>query len=137
MRNTSVRKHTRTPELEHDFVRDPNLGYEPEGSYGYVRCLEHGFPNPLVRWHYHEEYELHLIVQTHGKVFVGDYIGQFEPGHQFFRQRGAVGARVGDEDARLVRGGGHLPLACGGGEYFSPPARWLCISSQAGLCPCP
>lgn len=74
-------KRSRTPELEHDFVRDERLGYEPEGSYGYVRCLEHGFPNPLVRWHYHEEYELHLIVQTHGKVFVGDYIGQFEPGH--------------------------------------------------------
>ena len=62
-------------------MRDSRLGYEPEGSYGYVRCLEHGFPNPLVRWHYHEEYELHLIVQTHGKVFVGDYIGHFEPGH--------------------------------------------------------
>ena len=74
-------KRSRTPELEHDFVRDSKLGYEPEGSYGYVRCLEHGFPNPLVRWHYHEEYELHLIVQTHGKVFVGDYIGHFEPGH--------------------------------------------------------
>ena len=71
----------RGPELEHDFVRDPALGYEPEGSYGYVRFLEHGFPNPLVRWHYHEEYELHLIVRTHGRVFVGDYIGHFEPGH--------------------------------------------------------
>ena len=71
----------RAPELEHDFVRDPNLGYEPEGSYGSIRYLEHGFPNPLVRWHYHEEYELHLIVATRGKVFVGDYIGQFEPGH--------------------------------------------------------
>ena len=74
-------KHARTPELEHDFVRDATLGYEPEGSYGYVRCLEHGFPNPLVRWHYHEEYELHLIRETRGKVFVGDYIGHFEPGH--------------------------------------------------------
>lgn len=74
-------KRARAPELEHDFVRDPTLGYEPAGSYGYVRCLEHGFPNPLVRWHYHEEYELHLILQTRGKVFVGDYIGQFEPGH--------------------------------------------------------
>ncbi len=72
---------SRGPELEHDFVRAPTLGYEPEGTYGYIRCLEHGFPNPLVRWHYHEEYELHLIVQTHGKVFVGDYIGHFEPGH--------------------------------------------------------
>ncbi len=71
----------RGPELEHDFVRDPTLGYDAEGTYGYVRCLEHGFPNPLVRWHYHEEYELHLIVQTRGKVFVGDYIGHFEPGH--------------------------------------------------------
>lgn len=74
-------KHPRGPELEHDFVRDPNLGYEPAGSFGILRCLAHGFPNPLVRWHYHEEYELHLIVQTRGKVFVGDYIGHFEPGH--------------------------------------------------------
>jgi len=71
----------RSPELEHDAGRSPSLGYEPEGSYGHVRCLEHGFPNPLVRWHYHEEYELHLIVATRGKVFVGDYIGHFEPGH--------------------------------------------------------
>jgi AraC-like DNA-binding protein len=71
----------RGPELEHDVGRTPSLGYEPQGSYGCVRCLEHGFPNPLVRWHYHEEYELHLIVATRGKVFVGDYIGQFEPGH--------------------------------------------------------
>lgn len=72
---------TRGPELEHDFVRSPSLGYEPEGRYGHIRYLEHGFPNPLVRWHYHEEYELHLIVRTRGKVFVGDYIGHFEPGH--------------------------------------------------------
>ncbi len=74
-------RQPRGPELEHDFARDPALGYEPQGRYGYVRCLEHGFPNPLVRWHYHEEYELHLIVRTHGRVFVGDYIGHFEPGH--------------------------------------------------------
>ena len=71
----------RSPELEHDVGRTPSLGYEPPGSYGSVRCLEHGFPNPLVRWHYHEEYELHLIVASRGKVFVGDYIGHFEPGH--------------------------------------------------------
>ncbi len=76
-----AQQRIRSPELEHDVGRTPSLGYEPEGSYGSVRYLEHGFPNPLVRWHYHEEYELHLIVATRGKVFVGDYIGQFEPGH--------------------------------------------------------
>ncbi len=69
------------PELEHDASRDPRLGYEPPGSYGAFRYLSHGYPNPLVRWHYHDEYELHLIVETRGKVFVGDYIGHFEPGH--------------------------------------------------------
>jgi AraC-like DNA-binding protein len=74
-------QRVRAPELELDVGRSSSLGYEPPGSFGCVRCLEHGFPNPLVRWHYHEEYELHLIVESRGKVFVGDYIGQFEPGH--------------------------------------------------------
>lgn len=46
-----------------------------------VFYLEHGFPNALVRWHYHDDYELHYIAHTSGKVFVGDYIGQFEPGN--------------------------------------------------------
>ena len=70
-----------TPILEHDFQRNSSLGYEPEGSYGYLRCLEHGAPNDLIRWHHHEEYELHLITETSGKMFVGDYIGNFEPGN--------------------------------------------------------
>lgn len=44
-----------------------------------IRYLEHGFPSPLVRWHYHDEYELHLIKESSGKVFIGDYIGNFQP----------------------------------------------------------
>lgn len=68
-------------QLEQERMRDATQGFEPKGSYGFIRYLEHGFPNPLVRWHYHEEYELHLILETSGKVFVGDYIGQFAPGH--------------------------------------------------------
>ncbi|MBD1553795.1 AraC family transcriptional regulator [Pseudomonas typographi] len=44
---------------------------------------QHGFPCPLVRWHFHKEYELHLIVASAGKVFVGDYIGNFNPGSLF------------------------------------------------------
>ena len=45
-----------------------------------VHYLEHGFPSPLVRWHCHEDYEVHLIVASSGKCFVGDYLGEFDPG---------------------------------------------------------
>lgn len=68
------------PELERDFQRDAELGYEPEQG-GFLRFVEHGSPSPLIRWHQHEEYELHLITATRGKMFVGDYIGTFEPGN--------------------------------------------------------
>ncbi|KAB8042749.1 AraC family transcriptional regulator [Janthinobacterium aquaticum] len=72
---------SRAPQVEHEQQRDATPGFEPKGSFGFIRYLEHGFPNALVRWHYHDEYELHLIVESSGKVFVGDYIGQFAPGH--------------------------------------------------------
>lgn len=44
---------------------------------------QHGFPCPLVRWHFHKEYELHLITASSGKVFIGDYIGNFSPNALF------------------------------------------------------
>lgn len=64
----------------------PNSGSAPEfeftdGTERSVHYLEHGFPNPLVRWHYHDDYELHLIIASTGKVFVGDHVGRFAPGH--------------------------------------------------------
>ena len=48
-----------------------------------IRYLEHGWPTELCRWHAHEEYELHLIVATRGKAFVGDYIGDFKAGYLY------------------------------------------------------
>ena len=48
-----------------------------------IRYLEHGWPTDLCRWHAHVEYELHLIVETRGKAFVGNFIGNFEPGSLF------------------------------------------------------
>ncbi len=41
----------------------------------------HGYPYHTVRWHFHPEYELHLVVSTVGRYFVGDFIGGFEPGN--------------------------------------------------------
>lgn len=77
----STRPRQRQPELEQDFARSPLLGYEPPAETGLVRTLAHGFPTPLARWHFHDEYELHLITSTVGKAFVGDWIGPFQPGH--------------------------------------------------------
>lgn len=48
-----------------------------------LRFLQHGWPDPLCRWHSHKEYEIHLLVASHGKAFVGDYIGDFGPGSLF------------------------------------------------------
>ncbi len=58
---------------------DPSYELIDEQRTSSVLYREHGFPHPLVRWHYHKEYELHLITASSGKVFVGDYIGNFYP----------------------------------------------------------
>lgn len=41
----------------------------------------HGYPFHTVRWHFHPEYEIHQVVATSGRYFVGDFIGEFEPGN--------------------------------------------------------
>jgi AraC-like DNA-binding protein len=80
---TSSLRNTRSllPEFETVHGRTTEQGYESLEEVGLVRCLEHGYPTPLARWHFHEEYELHLIVATSGNAFVGDWVGVFEPGH--------------------------------------------------------
>lgn len=75
----SYTKHT--SEIEYDYHRNLAFGYELEDSMEFLKCNEHGAPHPLIRWHHHEEYELHLITASKGKMFVGDYIGDFQPGN--------------------------------------------------------
>jgi len=45
------------------------------------RWQVHDFPSALARWNYHPELEIHLIRDSNGKAFVGDYIGEFGPGY--------------------------------------------------------
>lgn len=54
---------------------------DPEHSF---RCTSHDFPCDVARWNYHPEHEIHLIRRSTGRVFVGDYIGMFSPGHLAF-----------------------------------------------------
>lgn len=63
-----------------------------------IRFLEHGWPSPLCRWHSHQEYELHLIMETRGKAFVGDYIGNFTAGSVFLTGPNLPHNWVTDED---------------------------------------
>jgi AraC-like DNA-binding protein len=45
------------------------------------KAWSHGYPYRTVRWHFHPEYEIHLITATTGRMFVGDHIGAFAPGN--------------------------------------------------------
>ena len=60
----------------------PEVEYVDRSSES-VRYLEHGWPSDLCRWHSHNEFELHFITQGQGKVFIGDYIGEFDGGALF------------------------------------------------------
>lgn len=63
--------------FESELARNVELGLEPSGGIG---CYVHGTPSRLERWHYHDEYELQLVVQTSGRTYVGNHVGAFKPG---------------------------------------------------------
>lgn len=59
----------------------PDLEVVQIGRGESFKAWEHGYPFHTVRWHFHPEYEIHHVVATHGQYFVGDFIGEFEPGN--------------------------------------------------------
>ncbi len=59
----------------------PDLEVIQIGSNESFKVWEHGYPFSTVRWHFHPEYEVHHVVTTSGRYFVGDFIGNFEPGN--------------------------------------------------------
>lgn len=59
----------------------PDLELVRIGETESFKAWEHGYPFHTVRWHFHPEYELHLVCATSGRYFVGDFIGQFAPGN--------------------------------------------------------
>ena len=59
----------------------PDLELVQIGQGESFKAWEHGYPFHTVRWHFHPEYELHLVCATSGRYFVGDFIGHFVPGN--------------------------------------------------------
>ncbi len=62
------------PDLELVQVRDDQS----------FKIWAHGYPYRTVRWHFHPEFELHLITATTGDRYVGDHIGRFDTGDLVF-----------------------------------------------------
>lgn len=44
------------------------------------RFYVHEEPHPFAGWHFHPEYEVHLILRTSGRYVVGDAVGAYDPG---------------------------------------------------------
>jgi AraC-like DNA-binding protein len=65
----------------HGHVPGPDLELVEVPSNGSFKVWSHGYPFRTVRWHFHPEYEIHLITATTGRAFVGDHIGTFQPGN--------------------------------------------------------
>jgi AraC-like DNA-binding protein len=59
----------------------PDLEVVQIGQGESFRAWEHGYPFRTVRWHFHPAYEIHYVVATTGRYFVGDLIGEFAPGN--------------------------------------------------------
>ena len=71
------------------------------------KAWSHGYPFHTVRWHFHPEYEIHHVVATTGRYFVGDFIGEFEPGNLVL-----TGPNLPHNWVSDVPAGTSVPLRC-------------------------
>jgi AraC-like DNA-binding protein len=60
---------------------NPDLEVVQIGQGQSFTAWAHGYPFHTVRWHFHPESEIHQVVATSGRYFVGDFIGEFVPGN--------------------------------------------------------
>lgn len=60
---------------------NPDLEIVPTRRDESFRAWSHDYPHTVAKWHFHPEYEIHLIQGSRGKFFVGDHIGDFAPGN--------------------------------------------------------
>ncbi len=68
-------------ESAEDMLADPDFELIVSDPLASFRWHRHDYPSPLARWNYHPEYEIHMIAESTGKMFVGDHIGPFGPGN--------------------------------------------------------
>ena len=86
---------------------NPDLEVVAIGSGESFKAWEHGYPYRTVRWHFHPEYEIHHVVATTGQYFVGDFIGEFEPGNLVL-----AGPNLPHNWISDVPKGSSIPLRC-------------------------
>ena len=70
------------------------------------RFYVHDEPHPFASWHYHPEYEVHLILKSSGRFVLGDVIGSYVPGQLMLIGPNLPHSWIADREPRE-----HLPDA--------------------------
>ncbi|WP_049823863.1 AraC family transcriptional regulator [Bradyrhizobium sp. WSM2254] len=97
-------------------------------------------------WNFHPEFEIHLIRKSTGTVFIGDYIGEFSPGHltivgsglphnwvSHIRTGEIVAARdlvVQFDPEKLKKASTHLPEVAALEKFFELALRGILFSGD-------
>jgi len=69
-------------DVSYDWKQSQNIASDAADDCDYVHFLDgEAQLEQSLRWQQHQDYELHLITETSGRAFIGDYIGQFRPGN--------------------------------------------------------